>query len=50
MKSRTVHRWCRCVVTTSSYTGGEDFGQADLVVDCIGEADEERVLLEDLQV
>ncbi len=39
-----------CVVTKSSYTGGEDFGAAgaDAVFDCIGEAGDERFGLTEL--
>ncbi|WIA23378.1 hypothetical protein OEZ85_000140 [Tetradesmus obliquus] len=37
-----------CVVTKSSYTQNEDFGSADAVHDCIGEAGEERFSLADL--
>lgn len=39
---------CVCVVTKSSYTGGEDFSAADAVHDCIGEAGDERFSLADL--
>ncbi|KAK9909571.1 hypothetical protein WJX75_004295 [Coccomyxa subellipsoidea] len=38
----------RCIVTESRYTAGEDFDSADAVVDCIGDAGEERFSLEDL--
>ncbi len=38
----------RCVVTTSSYTGGENFDLADAVFDCIGEVGEERFGIADL--
>lgn len=41
-------RGSRCVVTTSSYTVGEDFSAADAVFDCIGEAGDERFSLDDL--
>lgn len=41
---------CACVVTKSSYTGGEDFSAADAVHDCIGEAGDERFSLADLAV
>eukprot|EP00882_Tetradesmus_deserticola_P017052 GHRQ01018242.1.p3 GENE.GHRQ01018242.1~~GHRQ01018242.1.p3 ORF type:complete len:100 (+),score=56.12 GHRQ01018242.1:205-504(+) len=37
-----------CVITKSSYTQNEDFGAADAVHDCIGEASEERFSLADL--
>ena len=37
-----------CVVTKSSYTGGEDFAAADAVFDCIGDAGSERFSLKDL--
>lgn len=37
-----------CVITKSSYTGGEDFAAADAVHDCIGEAGQERFSLSDL--
>lgn len=37
-----------CIVTESRYTAGEDFDSADAVVDCIGDAGEERFSLEDL--
>lgn len=39
---------CTCVVTKSSYTGGEDFGAADAVFDCIGDKGDERFSLADL--
>lgn len=39
---------CACVVTKSSYTGGEDFGAADAVFDCIGDQGDERFSLADL--
>jgi HAD superfamily hydrolase (TIGR01509 family) len=39
---------CACVVTKSSYTGGEDFTAADAVHDCIGDEGEERFSLGDL--
>ena len=39
---------CRCIVTTSSYTVDEDFGTADAVFDCIGDAGDERFSLHDL--
>ena len=39
---------CRCVVTESYYTKGEDFTIADAVFDCIGEAGDERFSLNDL--
>ena len=38
----------RCIVTTSSYTVDEDFGTADAVFDCIGDAGDERFSLHDL--
>jgi len=38
----------RCIVTTSSYTAGEDFAAADAVFDCIGDAGDERFGLSDL--
>jgi len=38
----------RCIVTESRYTAGEEFGSADTVVDCIGDAGEERFSLDDL--
>ncbi len=38
----------RCIVTESRYTAGEDFDSADAVVDCIGDAGEERFSLDDL--
>lgn len=38
----------RCLVTTSSYTAGEDFAAADAVFDCIGDAGDERFGLADL--
>lgn len=38
----------RCVVTTSSYTGNEDFALADAVFDCIGEDGEARFGIQDL--
>ena len=38
----------RCIVTESRYTAGEDFEPADAVVDCIGDAGEERFSLGDL--
>lgn len=38
----------RCVVTTSSYTGGEDFTLADAVFDCIGEEGAARFSIGDL--
>ena len=42
-------RWvCRCIVTTSAYTKDEDFGTADAIYDCIGDAGEERFSLTDL--
>ena len=39
---------CRCVVTESYYTKGEEFAAADAVFDCIGEEGEERFKLHDL--
>jgi len=39
---------CACVVTKSSYTGGEDFAAADAVFDCIGDEGDERFSLADL--
>ena len=41
-------RACRCVVTESFYTRGEDFKIADAVFDCIGDAGDERFSLHDL--
>lgn len=38
----------RCIVTTSSYTAGEDFAAADAVFDCIGDAGDERFGFADL--
>ena len=38
----------RCIVTTSSYTAGEDFAAADAVFDCIGDGGDERFGLADL--
>lgn len=38
----------RCVVTTSSYTGEEDFAMADAVFDCIGEGDDANFTMLDL--
>ncbi|KAK9845703.1 hypothetical protein WJX81_000087 [Elliptochloris bilobata] len=38
----------RCIVTTSSYTAGEDFAAADAVFDCIGDEGDERFSLADL--
>ena len=38
----------RCVVTKSSYTQSENFDVADAVVDCIGDAGDERFSLTDL--
>lgn len=38
----------RCIVTTSSYTSGEDFADADAVFDCIGDEGDERFGLGDL--
>ncbi|KAK9816684.1 hypothetical protein WJX72_003671 [[Myrmecia] bisecta] len=38
----------RCIVTTSSYTAGEDFQTADAVFDCIGDEGDERFSLNDL--
>ncbi len=35
-------------MTTSSYTVDEDFGTADAVFDCIGDAGDERFSLHDL--
>ena len=37
-----------CVVTKSSYTGGEDFTGADQVHDCIGDKGDERFSLTDM--
>lgn len=39
---------CRCIITKSRYTGGEDFSVADVVFDCIGDAGDERFSLYDL--
>ena len=36
----------RCVVTKSRYTEDEDFDVADAVVDCIGDAGDERFSLD----
>jgi len=47
-KQRVLQRVRRCIVTTSSYTVDEDFGTADAVFDCIGDAGDERFSLHDL--
>ena len=39
---------CRCIITESGYTAGEDFTIADVVFDCIGEEGDERFGLDDL--
>lgn len=38
---------CRCFITKSSYTGSEDFSDADAVHDCIGDEGDERFSLKD---
>ncbi|CAD7699183.1 unnamed protein product [Ostreobium quekettii] len=38
----------RCVVTKSSYTQNEDFGNADAVFDCIGDTPQDGFSLQDL--
>ena len=38
----------RCIVTKSRYTENESFDSADAIVDCIGEAGDERFSLDDL--
>ncbi|GAX72691.1 hypothetical protein CEUSTIGMA_g147.t1 [Chlamydomonas eustigma] len=39
-----------CMVTKSSYTQGEDFTEADAIYDCIGEENEKRFSLTDLEM